>query len=311
MTEGPATGNGSPTHSSSGRALVEFATRRSVRRVNLVRADTTALEALVATTEHYCSVPRARVFVPYQTVPPSRKSLKRHQDRVSREVTEGTMSQIAEGHRRGSARSESSALEVTHLKSKVGAMKRITQRSVVVFVVACLGGLLFIGQAGAQGGQVAQEESRLGDAERGKDLFRGAESFENGGPPCMACHSAGGLGALGGGALGPDLTGAFDRWGGENGLLGTDAGPGILDTLSFPTMLPVFGERQLTPSERADIAAFLEESLTAGRTSGAVVTLFLIGAAGTVVMLAFFGFAWRRRLNGVRKPMVAAGSAIS
>ena len=39
-----------------------------------------------------------------------------------------------------------------------------------------------------------------GNAENGKELFTGMVRFANGGPPCMACHSTGGLGALGGGA---------------------------------------------------------------------------------------------------------------
>ena len=42
-----------------------------------------------------------------------------------------------------------------------------------------------------------------GNAETGKDLFTGVVRFQNGGPPCMACHSTGGIGALGGGSLGP------------------------------------------------------------------------------------------------------------
>src|SRR6476646_10160995 len=45
-----------------------------------------------------------------------------------------------------------------------------------------------------------------GNADTGKELFTGVARFQNGGPPCMACHSTGGLGALGGGQLGPDLT---------------------------------------------------------------------------------------------------------
>ncbi len=189
----------------------------------------------------------------------------------------------------------------TDSEGEDGSLTRIARRSVLVIAVACLGGLIFIAQAGAQG---------LGDASRGKDLFRGAESFENGGPPCMACHSAGGLGALGGGALGPDLTGAFDKWGREAGLLGADGSSGLLSQLPFATMEPIFGDNPLTADEQADIAAFLEESITAGRTSGAVVTLFVLGAAGALCLLALGGFTWRRHLNGVRKPMLArsAGS---
>ena len=57
-----------------------------------------------------------------------------------------------------------------------------------------------------------------GNPEIGKDLFTGVTRFQNGGPPCMACHSVGGIGALGGGQLGPDLTGSVAHFGGAAGL---------------------------------------------------------------------------------------------
>src|SRR5437868_5687007 len=53
-----------------------------------------------------------------------------------------------------------------------------------------------------------------GNPEVGKDLFTGVVRFQNGGPPCMPCHSVGGIGALGGGQLGPDLTTLVARFGG-------------------------------------------------------------------------------------------------
>src|SRR3989337_709452 len=46
----------------------------------------------------------------------------------------------------------------------------------------------------------------------GRALFTGARRLENGGPACMSCHSVAGLGALGGGALGPDLTLAYNKY---------------------------------------------------------------------------------------------------
>src|SRR3989338_9184569 len=44
-----------------------------------------------------------------------------------------------------------------------------------------------------------------GDYATGNALFTGEKRFTNGGPPCISCHSAG-VGALGGGILGPNLT---------------------------------------------------------------------------------------------------------
>ena len=75
--------------------------------------------------------------------------------------------------------------------------------------------------AAAAGGAAAEsapaaEPAVQGNADTGKELFTGVARFQNGGPPCMACHSTGGLGALGGGALGPDLTTVATRMGGPS-----------------------------------------------------------------------------------------------
>lgn len=43
-----------------------------------------------------------------------------------------------------------------------------------------------------------------GDPNWGQRLFTGEQPFENGGPACIACHTAAGLGPLGGGTMGPD-----------------------------------------------------------------------------------------------------------
>lgn len=52
-----------------------------------------------------------------------------------------------------------------------------------------------------------------GDPALGKEFFTGGQRLQNGGPPCMGCHSVAGIGALGGGTLGPDLTPAISKYG--------------------------------------------------------------------------------------------------
>ena len=69
-------------------------------------------------------------------------------------------------------------------------------------LLAYLGNSAAGGAALAGRGCSAAAAALKGNAETGKDLFTGAERFANGGPPCMACHSTGGIGALGGGRLG-------------------------------------------------------------------------------------------------------------
>src|SRR5215472_2684043 len=83
--------------------------------------------------------------------------------------------------------------------------------------------------------------------ENGKDLFTGVARFQNGGPPCMACHSVGGIGALGGGQLGPDLTEVVARYGGAAGADSFIAG------MPTPTMKAVWSKYPLTTQERANV----------------------------------------------------------
>ena len=139
-----------------------------------------------------------------------------------------------------------------------------------------------------------------GNPEIGKELFTGVARFANGGPPCMACHSVGGIGALGGGQLGPDLTGVASRYGGAAGLDAFVAGT------PTPTMKAVWSQHPLTTEERASVVAFLGQAGVSQRPAEAIWQLAGLAALGLVVLLAVAGFRWRNRLrNGVWRPMVA------
>ena len=144
----------------------------------------------------------------------------------------------------------------------------------------------------------APEVPSAGDAETGKRLFEGSDRFAGGGPSCLSCHSVAGVGALGGGQLGPDLTGAFAKYGGEKGL------QGVLEAVAFPTMAPIFTRKQLTAQERADLVAFLASAADdqrPGRAAGKLVGL-AVGVAAVIALLALL--IWRRRLYGVRRSLV-------
>lgn len=136
-----------------------------------------------------------------------------------------------------------------------------------------------------------------GDPVAGKSLFMGNIRFQNGGPPCMACHSVAGIGALGGGALGPDLTSAFSKFG-EAGLLS------ILATVPFPTMNAVWTQHPLTPEEQTHLVAFLQQAV-AERPTEALGQLALLAIFGTAVLLALAQLYWRNRLTAVRWPLVS------
>jgi len=136
-----------------------------------------------------------------------------------------------------------------------------------------------------------------GDPAIGRALFTGNVRFQNGGPPCMACHSIAGIGALGGGALGPDLTTAFAKYG-EVGL------STFLATMPLPTMNAVWSNQPLTTEEQANLRAFLQQAASAGRPIEVLVQLAGLAVVGTAVLLALAQLYWRRRLTGVRRPMV-------
>ncbi len=154
--------------------------------------------------------------------------------------------------------------------------------------------------SGAESSAAAAAPAPQGNPEAGKDLFTGVVRFQNGGPPCMACHSIGGIGALGGGQLGPDLTGVVGQLGGASGVNAFIAGT------PTPTMKAVWSQRPLTDQERANIVAFLGQASVTQRPVQAIWQLAGLAVLGVVIGLAFATWWWRQRNSfGVRRPMVA------
>jgi len=139
-----------------------------------------------------------------------------------------------------------------------------------------------------------------GNPEIGKELFTGVLRFRNGGPPCMACHSAAGIGALGGGQLGPDLTDVVTRYGGAAAV------NGFLSGMPTPTMKAVWSQHPPTPEERGSVVSFLGQAGVTLRPAQAIWQLAALAGLGLLVLLAVGAFNWRNRLRfGVRRPMVA------
>jgi len=136
-----------------------------------------------------------------------------------------------------------------------------------------------------------------GDPVMGRDLFRGVVPFENGGAPCIGCHSVAGIGALGGGVIGPDLTSAYDKYGG-------DRTTEILTVFPFPTMNPIFIPHPLTAEEQADLTVFMQGAALPERPAQIVGQLFLLALGGAAILLLLTQILWRRRLTAVRRPMV-------
>lgn len=151
---------------------------------------------------------------------------------------------------------------------------------------------------GATPPPAAPSRPAAGDADRGRNLFEGSARLENEGPPCLSCHSIAGIGSLGGGQLGPDLTGAWVKYGGAKGVASA------LATLPFPTMTPIFSGRPLTKAEQADLAAFLERASTSQRPGSSAWKLLLLGAGGAVLAVLLAFVLWPRRRLVVRRTIV-------
>jgi mono/diheme cytochrome c family protein len=135
-------------------------------------------------------------------------------------------------------------------------------------------------------GSTANANVMMGDPVHGEKLFTGGVSLANGGTACNACHSVAGVGFLGGGALGPDLTHAFTKFGGAAGMNATLAG------LPFPTMQGVFAAKPLTPAEQADLLAFFQQADQGNTTSSPLIGLVFL-AAGILGAGGLFGVMYR------------------
>ncbi len=140
------------------------------------------------------------------------------------------------------------------------------------------------------------------DVQRGHDLFTGEAPLASGGPPCLSCHSVGGVGALGGGKLGPDLTLVYERLQGRKGL-GT-----WLSAPATPTMQTVFRATPLATGELEALLAFFEDAAKRRAEADPVapLTFFLLGLGGAVFGLVSFDIAWQRRFRSVRRRLVEA-----
>ncbi len=152
--------------------------------------------------------------------------------------------------------------------------------------------------------QISDRPFTAADRMAGREYFTGTRQFANGGPACVSCHTIRGLGGLGGGRLGPDLTKAYERIGGRKPLVAWLSGP------ATTTMKPIYAKHALLADEILPLAAHMEQAAQqAGEdTSVAATNFLLIGLSGTVFLLFAFDIAWRRRFRGVRGPLVSKAS---
>ena len=148
--------------------------------------------------------------------------------------------------------------------------------------------------------QISDRPFTPADVQAGSLLFEGRTGLAGGGPACISCHTLGGLGALGGGRLGPDLTKVFERYGDRKKLGAWLSAP------ATPTMLPTFRTHPLEAEEILPLIAYFQDAaMTQGEdTSPSGLVFVLLGLGGAVGALLLFNRLWRFRFRAVRKPLV-------
>ena len=137
-------------------------------------------------------------------------------------------------------------------------------------------------------------EQPKGVVETGKKLFFGEARLQNGGSPCFACHTVGGIG----GNVAADLT-AIHQQRSAAALMSATANPG------FPMMKAAYAHRPVTDEEARHLVAFLQSASPASASTAKPVGIAALSFAG--VMLGAIAFVSRARKAGVRARLVNKG----
>jgi mono/diheme cytochrome c family protein len=147
------------------------------------------------------------------------------------------------------------------------------------------------------------------DIDAGLALFTGRVALKGEGTACVSCHNVNGVGRLGGGTLGPDLTAVNTKYKDPELI-------GILQNPNFPTMKSVFGTRPLADEEIVQLFAYFQNAkLTqpaAQINPAGIVRLdpwfVVVGFFLALLSVWSFSLIWRNRLQGVREPIVSAAA---
>lgn len=176
----------------------------------------------------------------------------------------------------------------------VAGMDRAKAAELLKFIEAQSGGKSQFG-----GSQVSDRPFTAADIEQGRLLLTGERKLANGGPACLGCHTMKGLGLMGGGRLGPDLTRVYERLSGRKNLSAWLAAP------ATPTMAAVFRNHALTDQEIPPLIAVFEQAARAGGedNSASRLVFLLFGLGAAAAGLVVFDIAWRRRFRAVRAPL--------
>lgn len=151
-----------------------------------------------------------------------------------------------------------------------------------------------------KGLQVSNAPFTPADRAAGRQIFLGLQPLKAGGAACISCHNVNGIGSLGGGLLGPDLTNIYSKYENRATLSAWLVAPGT------PTMLPIFKNHPLQAEEIHSLVAYFESTAAEQPASASAsrVTFLLLGLAGSVMIVFLFDSIWKRRFHAVRRPLV-------
>jgi cytochrome c2 len=154
--------------------------------------------------------------------------------------------------------------------------------------------------SGFAGTGISDRPFTAADVSLGTEIFRGDRKLSGGGPACISCHTLGMIGGLGGGRLGPDLTGVYARLGGRQGVGAWLSAPGTT------TMQAVFRKKALQEQEILPLLAVFENASQKSQPSdsSSQADFIFAGFAGLCGALALMGWVWRDRFRSVRGALV-------
>lgn len=165
-------------------------------------------------------------------------------------------------------------------------------RAIAAFVKGLGGATATTQPQAAPATPITKADPALSD--KGRALFLGQERLENGGSPCMACHTAGNFGPMAGGSLGKDLTDLHSRLG--------DAGiQGVLSNIAFPVMRESYKGKPLTPEEIAALSAFFASTTgqKANTNPSDMWRMAFAGLGGVLVLFVAMMALWNNRRVGL------------
>lgn len=129
-----------------------------------------------------------------------------------------------------------------------------------------------------------------GDAAVGKALFRGTQSFRNGGLSCASCHEAEQVG----GNLGLPLNGIFEKTGGELPLVSA------IEQAKFKIMEPHYARHPVTKQEAMHLAKYFATLKAVPPADGTPLFATAGAGAGIVILAGMFGLLHIQRTTRKR-----------